>query len=149
MKRISPAWFCFLVMMAVLFLICARGAFGQCSTTNPCVPVKITGTASLTTTLLACGGTCTVAQLTAYLANPTAPSPWSLVASFPQTAAAVTYNDPRPYGTLLSYAAYQTPSGGAAGPPSPIVTFQVPAQAQAPTLIVGPNIVTTGATGLQ
>src|ERR1700735_2626500 len=139
----------FLLVLAVM--ICARGAYGQtCSTASPCVPVLVTGTVGSPTTLLKCGGTCTAASLTTYLASPTSTSPWSVVGTFAQKAVTVTYNDPEPYSSQISYAAYDTPSGGAASPVSGIITFQMPAPPQtAPSLIAGPNLATTGPSGVQ
>ena len=143
--------FCILVLL----LICARGAFGQCSTTNPCVPVKVTQqpfSGGSTYTPFACMGAasqCSSAALNQHISAPTSSDVWHALGTFPQTSGTAVYNDPEPYGALMNYAALNTLSGGAAGPVSGIAIFQVPTQATAPSLTVGPAIVTTGTTGPQ
>lgn len=145
-------WLQIIILAWVIFWALENHAYGQtaCTATNPCVPVSVAGVTGNTVTLLKCGGTCTSATLNAYLANPTAQSVWSVAGTFSQYAATAIYNDPEAYGLLLSYAAYETPSGGTAGPVSAIITFQVPAAPQTPpTLNAGPALVTTGASGVQ
>ena len=55
------------------------------------------------------------------------------------------------YGHMLYYAAMSTvPQGGPNGPVSAITFFQMPPQPlTAPTLVVGPKVVTTGTPGVQ
>lgn len=130
------------------------GAFGQsCSTTQPCVPVAVTGVTGQSTTLVTCGGgslNCSQSALDQFMQNPSASNPWHILATFPQTAATMTYNDLQNWGNLLNYAAYQTPSGGAASPVSAIAVFQIPQAPQvAPTIVAGPKVVTTGKPGVQ
>ena len=144
-------------IILLFVLLYAHGAFGQTSCTSAsgaCVPLGITYTVpagqTATATLLKCGGTCTAASLAAYMANPSATSPWILVATFPQKAAQTNYNDFETYGAQISYAAYNTLAGGSAGPVSGISTFQMPQAPQsAPSLTAGPNVVTSGVSGPQ
>lgn len=144
-----------LFVIAVLLLICARGAFGQCSTTNPCVPVKVTQqpfSSGSTYTPFSCMGAasqCSSTALNQHISAPTSSDVWRTLGTFPQASSTAVYNDSEPYGALMNYAALNTSSGGAAGPVSGIVIFQVPTQATAPSLAVGPSIVTTGAPGPQ
>ena len=141
-------------LLAITILIAAASfAHAQCSTTNPCVAVPITSpsyVSGMGATLYKCMGSatsCSLAALNTYIADPGTSSPWVGV-SFPQKAQTTTYLDPEPYGALLNYAALNTPSGGAAGPVSAILIFQVPTQTQAPSLGAA-SLVTTGTTGPQ
>jgi hypothetical protein len=154
MKRLNSAVVYFLFVIAIMALICAR-AYGQtCSVANPCVPIGFPkSTVGDTITLYKCVGTaavCSPAALAAQLAGGN--SPFNTVASFPlKSLTATAYQDPEPYGTLVYYAATDTPSGGAAGPVSAIVAFQMPQATQItpPTLTAGPAMATTGPAGPQ
>jgi hypothetical protein len=159
MKFTRTDWIGLIFILGIM-LLCWTKAYGQtCSTTNPCVPIKVTDNNAppATTdvaTLLQCGGTCTAASLAAYMSAPTQPSPWSVVASFPMTVNPRQYNQPQAYSTLISYAAYITPSGGTAGLPSAIATFQNgPPPAQVAPGVTVPStssgIITSGSTGPQ
>ena len=138
----------------VLLGLAVAAAHGQtCSAANPCVQVSIAGTTGQTATLYEFTGSqtsCSLAALTAFISSSSTSSQWRAIASFPQKAAIVVYNDPEAYSSLVNYAAVNIPSGGAAGPVSAIIPFQMPTAPQtAPSLTVGPNLMTTGATGPQ
>ncbi len=140
--------------MAIMTLIWARDAFGQTSctsTTGACVPVAVTAPVNNNTALLTCVGDstmCSQTTLNAYIGGSTTTA-WKSI-GFYQKAAVVNYNDFHSYNSTIYYAAYSTPAGGPNGPVSAITFFQMPPPPQvAPTLVIGPKVVTTGNTGVQ
>ncbi len=140
-----------IVVLALAFAVRTLSA-QSCSPNNPCAPVQVSGVVGTTATLLECTGSptsCSAASLTAYLANPSTPSQWHTLGSFPQKAATVNYSDPQAYGSLVNYAATWAASGGAAGPVSAIATFQMPAAPPQGSVSTGTNMVTSGNAGPQ
>ncbi len=115
------------------------------------MPISVTATVNNNTALLTCVGDstmCSQTTLNAYISGSTTTA-WKSVGFF-QKAAVVNYNDFHSYNSTIYYAAYSTPPGGPNGPVSAITFFQMPqAPAQAPTLVVGPKVVTTGNQGVQ
>lgn len=149
--------FCNLRLYLLAIVVLAPQLLAQtCSTTNPCVAVSVTDKNAVITgdsaNLYACMGgatSCSAAALASFIAAPTSPSVWRLVATFAQYAATSVYNDPEPYSALMNYATTITQSGGAAGPVSAVSVFPMPLPAaQTPTLSVT-GMVTTGTTGVQ
>lgn len=147
-------------LILILALIIPTSMAAQsCSPANPCVAVGISvddptliGTSS--STLYSCaGGTanCNITTLNAFIADPTIPSRWKNLGTAPQKAATIVYNDMQPYGTLMNYAATNTPNGGVTGPPSQILIFLVTrptAAVQNPPTITA-KLVTDGNAGAQ
>jgi hypothetical protein len=145
---------------------CIGWAHGQsCSTTSPCVQVPITNSNALpsATALWTCVGVttsnCTQAQLDTARAGQTAsslcPTPvagaaignWKCI-QFSQTLTPQNYNDPHSWGSTINYSSQGTTAAGGVSATSPIITFQMPSQAQVP-VVGSPVLVVTGQVGLQ
>ena len=162
-----------LLGIGLIFTMLGLVAFGQsCSTTSPCVQVPIANSNALpsVTALWTCVGmtssNCTQAQLDTARAGQTATGVghkldavcpalvagaaignWKCI-QFSQTSTPQNYNDPHSWGSTINYSSQGTTAAGGVSATSPIITFQMPAQAQVP--VVGPPVlVVSGSVGLQ